>query len=140
MKKQAGFTLIELMIVVAIIGVLAAIAIPAYQSYTARAKFSEIVAAAGPAKMAVDLCVQTGTPDNCSNIDSPAGWSVSDEVTSVAISGDQGGPYSITVTPSGSFSGITSDDTYVLKGTVASGAVKWVLDKTNSGCVNNGLC
>ena len=61
MKKQSGFTLIELMIVVAIVAILAAVALPAYQNYTNRAKFSEVIAAVSPAKTAIEICVQTAT-------------------------------------------------------------------------------
>ena len=52
-RVQKGFTLIELMIVVAIIGILAAVALPAYQDYTTRAKVSEVIVMASPAKLAV---------------------------------------------------------------------------------------
>ena len=54
-----GFTLIELMIVVAIIGILAAIAIPQYETYTKRSKFTEVVMATSPFKNAFEVAVQT---------------------------------------------------------------------------------
>lgn len=57
-KAQAGFTLIELMIVVAIIGILAAVAIPAYQNYTIKAKVGNALSSVASIKTAVGLCAQ----------------------------------------------------------------------------------
>ena len=57
-KVQQGFTLIELMIVVAIIGILAAIAIPQYQNYITRAKWADVVTSVGSLKVAIAECAQ----------------------------------------------------------------------------------
>lgn len=62
-SMQKGFTLIELMIVVAIIGILAAVALPAYQDYTIRAKVSEGIVAADSLKVVVADNAANGTPD-----------------------------------------------------------------------------
>jgi type IV pilus assembly protein PilA len=73
MKKQAqaGFTLIELMIVVAIIGILAAVAIPAYSDYTAKAKIANALSSVDALKTAVAVCAQEagGALDKCNTAD-----------------------------------------------------------------------
>ena len=85
-QLQQGFTLIELMIVVAIIGILAAVALPAYQDYTVRAKVTEGLSLAGSAKTAVSENAANGA-----NLSS--GWSApsaTTNVSSLAVNGANG--------------------------------------------------
>ena len=89
MKKQQGFTLIELMIVVAIIGILAAIAIPAYQDYTIRAQVSEGLNLSGGAKAAVTEYFQDRGTMPATN-----------EIAGLAAAGDIKGKYVAKVTVS----------------------------------------
>jgi len=105
-KTQQGFTLIELMIVVAIIGILAAVAIPAYQDYTVRAKASELINVASGAKTAVsEFAITQGSlpgstapfstdVSNAENVQSLK-WDDTNQVISVqaasGIGGGQGG-------------------------------------------------
>ena len=90
-QTQKGFTLIELMIVIAIIGILAAVALPAYQTYTDRAKFAEVIAATAPYKTAIAVAIQKGTGvSGVGDLDSgslgiPAAAGASGYVTSVTV-------------------------------------------------------
>jgi type IV pilus assembly protein PilA len=76
--KSSGFTLIELMIVVAIIGILSSVALPAYNNYMARAKYVELLMGLSPLKTGLSVCVQN---QECAA--SATGWSSAYEVTSL---------------------------------------------------------
>lgn len=95
-KVQQGFTLIELMIVVAIIGILAAIAIPAYQDYTKRAHVSEGLSLAAGAKTAVSEFYSTNNDWPTNN--ASAGLAASSAITGNAVSSVNVNASTITVT------------------------------------------
>eukprot|EP00764_Aduncisulcus_paluster_P005309 gnl/Carplike_NY0171/1901_a2577_869.p1 GENE.gnl/Carplike_NY0171/1901_a2577_869~~gnl/Carplike_NY0171/1901_a2577_869.p1 ORF type:complete len:149 (-),score=12.54 gnl/Carplike_NY0171/1901_a2577_869:377-823(-) len=143
-KKAQGFTLIELMIVVAIIGILAAIALPAYQTYTAKARFSEVVNATGGVKTAVEVCAQTnGAMTDCDSNNTVAkalaGAAVGQYVESVAVTIDSASEATIQALAIDG-SGLQSE-TYDLDGVLENGAVRWTLDSTaTDSCAKAGLC
>jgi len=125
-KVQQGFTLIELMIVVAIIGILAAIAIPAYQDYTIRAQVSEGLSLSGGAKAAVTEYYQDrGTmPATNAVAGVPAAGTISGKyVSSVTVGANgaiavaYGGPQAHSQLPVGA--------TITLTPTTTAGAVSW---------------
>ncbi|MFY8283843.1 pilin [Pseudoalteromonas sp. SSMSWG5] len=135
-QKQKGFTLIELMIVIAIIGILAAIALPQYQTYTKKARFSEVVLAASSAKGLVDVCFQTrgaGDLDNCDTAAeiglNTAGAAAGDHVASVAVAADG------IVTATGAAT--VDSATYILTPTATNGTLTW--DQTGT-CIAAGIC
>lgn len=134
MKRNQGFTLIELMIVVAIIGILAAVALPAYQTYTAKSKFAEVVNATAALKTAVELCaLDKNAVTGCSNTATGPGYSISNlgaygNVLKVEV---VDGVITATGTAAvGSY-------TYIMTPTFASGQTKWAISGT---CQAAGYC
>lgn len=147
-KASAGFTLIELMIVVAIIGILAAIAIPAYNNYTTKAKFTEVVLAADPAKTAIATCATTGDCVSASAINmslmasgsipcvgSGTGCSPATKYAA-SVSNDNSG--NITAT-AGTSSGLNGE-TYVLEPQYSGGRVDWTVSGTCQTRAGGAIC
>ena len=132
MKKQKGFTLIELMIVVAIIAILAAIALPAYSDYTKKAKVSEVILAASAARTAVaEYAAGNGSLPNAS-------WQPETQ-SSKYVSGINWDGSKITATSQG-IPGVTGNITLTAAMDANTQQVAWVCDGSIPAKYRPGTC
>jgi len=147
-KVQQGFTLIELMIVIAIIGILASVALPAYSSYTNKAAFSEIIIATSALKADIEICSQRVDTTNANFVTrciNGGGFGVIDptpsgRVASVASASPGASQVEITATGDGAFT--PASPTYITTGTrdATNGQVVWDDSITPGTCLAASLC
>jgi len=135
-QMQKGFTLIELMIVVAIVGILAAIAIPAYQDYTKRARVTEGLALADAAKTAVTEYYSTNNQFVTGTAPFNASYGLSTTISGTSVSG-------LTVQSNGvidiAYNSTVSSGVLLLVPTVTSGSIQWTCTYTGSTGSNTSL-
>ncbi|WP_122662862.1 pilin [Pseudomonas viridiflava] len=137
MKAQKGFTLIELMIVVAIVGILAAVAIPSYQNYSRKAAYSEVIAAMAAIKTSMGVCLsQANALADCDTA-GELGINLPPVSAAGAVNNIVIGAGTIVATPN-NFRGIAAADTCTLQTALPAAAGAPLVWTYVGNCVANG--
>ena len=140
-KSEKGFTLIELMIVIAIIGVLASIAVPQYNQYGKRAKFSEVVLATTAFKSPAEIAFQMGrvTQDTAGIAALDAGmFGIPDNIASGNAVGEHVDTVEMSAGVITAKGGSTVDNaTFVISAKISNEGLRW---ETSGDCFDMGIC
>lgn len=133
-RKQSGFTLLELLVVIAVIGILASLAVPRFQNQLKKAKFVEVVNATSPYKTAIELCAQRGNALSACDATYKGMTPDSGESTSKVVK-------SVTVGANGVITATGGDAVdgkdYILTPTTVNNGLSWAV---SGGCIDASLC
>jgi len=140
-RRAAGFTLMELMIVIAIVAILASVALPQYRTYAQRSRFAEVVLSVTPYRGPSEIAVQAGRVTNEDGLDAGM-FGIPPNV----VSGEAVGAYVDSVSmENGVITAVGTDAVdnavYSIRGRLARGGLVWTeLDTVANACQSKGLC
>ncbi|WP_404342750.1 prepilin-type N-terminal cleavage/methylation domain-containing protein [Pseudoalteromonas mariniglutinosa] len=141
MKKPLGFSLLELMVILAIMGILVSLALPAYNNHFKRSKFTEVIIMTQALQRVIEICFYNHSSlDNCSSFEKVArketDFTDSSYVADIEIANNTNFTITATATEEAS---IGTSDTYIMQATINGNQLVWRLSPSST-CISAGTC